>query len=111
GNIEVIRQWLETLSGNGAERPLLVPTSDVFVEFLLQDADSLSEQFLFPSAYHGLAKELLDKLDFHALCQSNGVPTPGVWQAASFTALAALAPELPYPCILKPALIHRTRSF
>lgn len=64
----------------------------------------------FPS-YAGVASQLLDKLSFHALCQQHGMAVPGLWRADGPEQLAALADQLPFPCILKPALIHRAKDF
>lgn len=111
GEVDAIERWLESIGSDGNERALLVPTSDIFIEYLLRHADALTSRFVFPAAYHGLAASLLDKADFHALCQTHGMATPGVWQAPNRAALAALAPAVPFPCILKPALIHHAREY
>ncbi|MCO5054639.1 MAG: hypothetical protein M9902_03320 [Thermomonas sp.] len=111
GDLGAVERWLDGLAAKAGHRPLLVPTNDVFIEFILQRANRLAEKFVFPDGYRGLAARLLDKMSFNALCLEHGVATPGVWQAPDRDALAALAPSLPFPCILKPALIHRAREF
>src|SRR5690606_20942393 len=77
----------------------------------LQRRQRLSSGFAFAAAYEGLAGELLDKSSFHALCVAHGMATPGVWNAPDCAALLALAGGIPYPCILKPILIHRARAY
>ncbi|HEY0973769.1 MAG TPA: hypothetical protein VGE57_04695 [Solimonas sp.] len=91
--------------------PMLLPTSDVFIEFVIRHAEALARTHVFAGAYRGVAADLLDKRRFHALCAAHGVATPGVWQADGREGLAALADALPFPCILKPELIHRAKSF
>lgn len=102
--------WLGTL-GTESRPPLLVPTSDVWIEAVMQLTPELSSTARSFEGYRGVAGMLLDKLDFHALCARHGMATPGVWQAEDREALRALAGDIPFPCILKPALIHRARSY
>ncbi|MFY2763023.1 hypothetical protein [Arenimonas sp. MALMAid1274] len=106
----LVDRLLAYASGTGT-RPLLVPTSDVFIELVMRHAARLRQAFEFAPCYDGLAEDLLDKQRFHALCARHGVETPGIWQAPDKAALAALAPSIPYPCILKPVLIHRAKDF
>ena len=61
------------------------------------------------AAYADVAPVLLDKLRFHDLCLRHGVDTPRVWRVEGRDGLAALAESLPFPCILKPLLIHRAK--
>src|SRR5690606_26939483 len=90
--------------------PVLVPTSDVFIEFLMRRAEALAGFRIF-DGYRGVASSLLDKADFHALCRRHGVETPGVWHARDVAELRRLQEEVPVPCILKPVLIHRVKEF
>ena len=91
--------------------PLLLPTSDVWIEAVIAGMGRSPALFhSFPS-YAGVAGQLLDKLDFQALCEKHGMATPGLWRVEGADQLAALADRLPYPCILKPALIHRAKHF
>jgi D-aspartate ligase len=91
--------------------PLLLPTNDVFIEFVLQRANTLGTRFRFFDAYRGIASELLDKARFHALCVRHGIETPGVWEIAERRDLDRCIDDIPYPCILKPVLIHRAKAF
>ena len=111
GDADAIETWLLALAERQDARPVLVPTSDVFIEFVLQRAQRLTPGFAFASAYQGIAADLLDKSAFHALCAGHDMATPGVWNAPDRDALLALAGDIPYPCILKPVLIHRARAF
>lgn len=106
-----IGQWIKSLAEAGGAPVMVLPTSDIWIEYLLQQGDQLQAYVKFPEAYRGLASVLLDKSSFHALCAEHGVATPGVWDAEGRDALAALADRIPYPCILKPTLIHRARAY
>ncbi|MCK9503431.1 MAG: ATP-grasp domain-containing protein [Porticoccaceae bacterium] len=101
--------WLRGLN-QSSPAPLLVPTSDIWIEAVMQLRLSPAVALRFP-AYADMAGALLDKLSFHTLCKSHGMETPGVWQARNKEELRALAAKVPLPCILKPALIHRARGF
>lgn len=111
GDSEGIEAWLGQIAGRQQALPVLVPTSDVFIEFLIQRHERLSKRFRFADCYRGPAQELLDKAMFHALCGRHGMATPGVWLAEGQDELLALSETMPYPCILKPVLIHRARGF
>jgi len=108
---EQLLQRLVQLGMEQAEPPVLVPTSDKYIEFVCRHAAALQTNFHFPHCYIDGADVLLDKLKFHHLCQRHGVATPGVWEVADRQALAAMAGQIVFPCILKPALIHRARPF
>ena len=111
GDLPAIEQWLLGLAAAVGKQPVLLPTSDLFIEFLVEHRDRLAAGFKFAACHDGLAAELLDKSLFHQLCGRHGVPTPGVWPAESGEEVLALAGHVPYPCILKPMLIHRARGF
>lgn len=112
GTPDAIERWLlEEVATTADDKPVLVPTSDVFIEFILQRSQRLAPHFRYAPAYDGDASQLLDKSAFHALCQQHGMATPGVWNAANRDELLHLSRAIPYPCILKPVLIHRARDF
>jgi D-aspartate ligase len=112
GDVVRVADWLRRIADAQPATPLLlVPSNDVFIEFLLQHGASLPANVRYAGGYRGLAAELLDKARFHALCAAHGMATPGVWRADGAAALPALADSLPYPCILKPELIHRAKDF
>lgn len=102
-----IRRWVQQLGC----RPVLIPTSDMFIEQLVRHHEELSRSCIIADGYADVAGALLDKATFHGLCQQHGVATPGVWQVQDKSELAALAGSVPFPCILKPVLIHRAREF
>ncbi|MDX9956442.1 MAG: ATP-grasp domain-containing protein [Anaerolineae bacterium] len=101
--------WLRGFNPSSSA-PLLVPTSDIWIEAVMQLTLPSATVLRFP-AYADMAGALLDKVSFHALCKNHGMETPGVWQARNKEELLALAGKVPLPCIFKPALIHRARGF
>jgi len=92
-------------------KPILLPTNDRYIEFIGQHAQTLSSCCLFPESYRGISQALMDKRSFNRLCKEHGLPTPGVWETSDTESLIALSCEIPFPCILKPTLVHRAVSF
>jgi D-aspartate ligase len=109
-NLEQVEQWLFSSFAEDRTTSILLPTSDVFVEFIIQRSDRLCSVFDYPAAYADVAAQLLDKFSFHELCNLHGLPAPGLWHAGDAIALTQLRGEIPFPCILKPVYIHRARA-
>ncbi|WP_414430021.1 hypothetical protein ACMG4M_11475 [Alcanivorax sp. IL3] len=110
-DLESIEAWLLSFPEDVDKKPLLVPTSDVFIEFIIKKFRLLSSRFNVAQSYSGLADKLLDKKQFHDLCAEFNVDTPGVWSAPDKQSLLSLLKEIPFPCLLKPTLIHRAREY
>ena len=102
---------LVTFASRSEHKPVLLPTNDRYIEFIGRHAQTLSACCQFPDAYRGISQELMDKRAFNLLCREHGLVTPGVWETEDKESLSALAGVIPFPCILKPALIHRAVSF
>jgi predicted ATP-grasp superfamily ATP-dependent carboligase len=111
GSLEEVERWLMRIAEQGGERPILLPTNDIFIEYIVRRNEILAPHFYLPSVYAGLAAKLLNKRRFHDLCKQRGVATPGVWGVDKSRALLALVDAVPFPCLLKPTLIHRARGF
>ena len=110
GTLEDLETWLIERPATDV-LPVLIPTSDFFIEFVMRRFGTLSRTWGLAGSYAGIAERLLDKASFHALCAEHDVATPGVWLAHDRTSLSELVDTVPYPCILKPALIHRAKKF
>jgi predicted ATP-grasp superfamily ATP-dependent carboligase len=108
---DILYKRLLAWSDNAARPAVLLPTSDRYIEFIGQHYEILSDRFIFPASYGSTAQTLMDKGSFHRLCTAHGIDTPGVWQAGNKPTLRQLAARVPFPCILKPMLIHRATRF
>lgn len=102
---------LQALADGQGTPPLLLPTNDRYIEWLTQRHAELAPRFRFAGCYGGVAAELLDKQRFHALCTRHGMATPGIWHLPDAAALQQVIDRIPYPCLLKPALVHKARPF
>lgn len=111
GRLKELERWLKALASNASEQPVLVPTNDMFLEFIVERYQALVSLFRLPASSAELANQLLDKKRFHELCQENRIATAGVWSVDHARSLPALADKVPFPCLLKPTLIHHAREF
>ena len=50
------------IARQGGERPILIPTNDIFIEYVVERYKTLVPYFHLPSAYGGLAAKLLDNV-------------------------------------------------
>ncbi len=92
-----------------AERPILYPTSDVFVEFV-----STHRELLEPYMVHALpSKEAvataLDKRRQYVRAKEAGVPTIRSSSPLTLEEVTELSESLSYPVVVKPAIGHRWR--
>lgn len=103
---ESCAEWLYRTFPVGGTKPVLVPTSDSYVDFVLNYHEDLQTRFAIPGAYvSGLAKDLLDKSRFYALCEEHGVIFPKV-VAVMAKDLLSVVDQVSFPCMIKPAEIH-----
>ena len=94
------------------QRPLLMPTSDRYIEFVADNYAELIAPFVIQESYSpDLVFNLLEKGLFYKLCAEHGIAAPGIWYPETRAELLDLADILPYPCILKPKLIHLAVNF
>jgi D-aspartate ligase len=93
-------------------RPILLPTSDRYIEFIADHYVELAEVFTLQKSYSpDYVFNLLEKGLFYKLCAEHGIPAPGIWYPETQAELCDLADVLPFPCILKPKLIHLAVTF
>lgn len=109
------RKLLERLIDVGSteiRRPILLPTSDRYIEFLVDNFMALTKVFIVQNSYDpDFVFDLLEKGRFYKLCAEHAVPAPGIWHPESRDDLMSLAETIPFPCILKPKLIHLAVEF
>lgn len=111
GPVDQIKAWLLDVSSRQAIKPVIIPTSDVFIEFIIANREALEKRYAISDAYAHVANRLLDKKFFHDLCVEYSIPTPGVWSVADPSELIDLSGSIPFPCLLKPSLIHKARDY
>jgi len=106
------RAFIEWLLRYGEENPgtFLYPTSDDIVWLFARHEAELRARFLLFQPPAQTLYALLDKRRLHAACARAGVDTVPSWLPQSEAELLALAPQLPYPILLKPVTQAMLRS-
>jgi predicted ATP-grasp superfamily ATP-dependent carboligase len=102
--------WLEMLGKLGRSEGVLIPASDPAVELLARERAGIPaalHSFEGPDSAH---LKLMDKASLYSIADAAGIRIPRTERVRSVAQLEALAPDLPYPSILKPALSHRFRE-
>jgi len=91
-------------------KPVLIPTSDHFIDFVSANAARLSEHFTFQQSYaNGLARSLVSKSGLYQLCVDQNIALPN-WMTVTRTSIHAMLGELIFPVFLKPCQIHEIKS-
>ncbi len=102
---------LERLMALGGEaRPVLIPTSDQDIDFVVRHAETLSQRFAVQASYLGGPPRIFGKAGFYAACREHGIGTPRGWEARR-SGLAGLAGEVVFPCLIKPSEIHAVKDY
>lgn len=93
-----------------ADRPVLLPTSDQEIEFVISNAERLAKHFAFAPSYRdGLAARIMTKESFYAMCEEHGVPYPRFWKGTR-DEIATMRDRITYPCMVKPSRIHDVKQ-
>lgn len=92
------------------EKPVLIPTSDQDLEFIIRHEEVLAREFVFQASYRDeLAARILNKADFYQLCAEYGISYPSLHEVAP-DELSALKQDLAFPVMIKPSLIHDIKA-
>lgn len=98
------------MADSSDRRWVLLPTSDSYIEFVVQYCEILARVFRFQASYTTeFYQAIVDKRAFADLCRTHSIEGPRYWVRSSGE-LEALIGEVEFPILLKPALIHVTRS-
>ncbi len=85
---------------------LIFPTNDEAVEFLSDHYAALSEQFAMGIPNPKLVALFNDKRKAYQYVTAQSIPCPQCWYPNNLDDVAKLAPELPYPIVVKPAIMY-----
>jgi D-aspartate ligase len=107
------RSFLARLLAIGAADPgqVLLPTSDETAWLYTMNAAELGQYFRFVQVPIECLQRILDKKLFAEAATSAGLSVVPSWDPRNIDDLAALAPSLPYPVLIKPRThVHRLRN-
>ena len=110
GRLERLCDRFEPMPADGRLRPVVIPSSDQDVAWVIEHQERLAGHFSFqPSYCDGVAARIMDKESFYDLCDQRGVAYPRIWRG-TVDELPSLRDEMSYPCMIKPALIHEVKA-
>ena len=102
---EALLSWMQQ-----QPRLVVVPTSDVMVEFVATHAERLAAHADMAPCYRdGVALALMDKRRLDALAERAGVARPRTWSLEHGDGPGAPA-DAAYPLLIKPRAPHRDRA-
>lgn len=113
--IEIDSHFLDMLTyfaKNFNNKPVLLPCSDIFIEFvskyygILKDFFSIQES-LAPS----ISTKFLDKREFYKMCEEYNIPYPKTIRLSGYETVSEIVKKLKFPMILKPYLIHKWKKY
>jgi predicted ATP-grasp superfamily ATP-dependent carboligase len=91
-------------------RGLIVATTDETVIAVARHRETLETRHLLATPSWAVAEQFIDKHRTYALAERLGVTVPKTVLPESEEELAGIAPDLPYPCVVKPRLSHLYRD-
>ncbi len=104
---EGLANFLLDLGKSFTEQPVLMATADSYALLISRYARKLSAYYLFPDNKDGLLETIIDKKGLASLAQKHNLRIPQTYFFDHKTDLAAIATNIAYPCIIKPALSHK----
>lgn len=108
---KILLEQLLRFAMTSPARPVLIPAGDDELFFLSQNAESLRKHYRFPETISSdFTARMLNKTYLYQCCERLGAQIPITYYPLNFSELGALAPRLPYPVIVKPALGHAWRK-
>jgi D-aspartate ligase len=93
---------LLALASRIGEPAVLMPCTDAAVQTVSLRRAALEGHYVLPLAPHATLEMLADKALFAQFATTAGLPVPRTEVLRSRSDAAAVAGELPYPCVLKP---------
>jgi D-aspartate ligase len=96
-----LKDYLVSFSQNLEVRPVLVPTSDRFVLFLLKYWETLAESYLFPHNAHA-AGNLVGKAASAELFAEKKIRSPRTIKVKKGATSVPPIGSIDFPCVLKP---------
>ena len=100
-----LEQWIETLCLLDKEC-LLFPTNDEMVEFLATHYADYQQRFALGIPNPETVDLFNDKRKAYQFAESHHIPCPECWYPNTIAEVEALAPTLPYPVVVKPAIMY-----
>ncbi len=101
-------QYLLAVAKKIGKRSILIHTTDSGSSWLAENANSLSEGFIFPKLPAQLVYALADKKEMYFLAKKFGIPTPDACFPISMDEVQTFSEEATFPLVMKE--MYRSRS-
>lgn len=99
-------------SKKNASKPVLIPSSDSFIEFVGKHFNVLKEHFLMQSSLSPqVSFKFLNKREFYKICDKYDVAYPKTLLLTGEESANDIMKVLRFPIILKPYLIHKWKRY
>ncbi len=105
---ELVR-FLRQQAGEGPQRVVLLPTSDLFFLFLSRHRAQLADRFLMSLPAEEVAESVVNKRRLYELAAANGTPYPKSYFPGTYDEALAVKDALRYPAFIKPYWGHQWR--
>lgn len=93
-------------------KPVLLPCSDVFIEFVSKYYGILKDFFAIQeSLAPTISSRFLDKREFYKMCEEYNIPYPKTIRLSGYEMASEIVKKLKFPMILKPYLIHKWKKY
>src|SRR5262249_19360716 len=107
---EALLAFLLQWGAKNRERAIVFPTRDDDVLFLDRYRRELEPYFILAIAPGEALEACLNKWETYLWARKAGVPAPKSWIVDGERSLAAVLPEVTYPCVMKPVSSHDWRK-
>jgi predicted ATP-grasp superfamily ATP-dependent carboligase len=98
------------IGGRLGRSAILIPTSDETAQFVVDHAEPLSRQFIFPRNSPEMIARLVSKRGMYELALELGVPTPVTLFPQSLEEVKAFLSKITFPVMLKGIFGNRLQS-
>ena len=100
---DLICQTIIDTAALAGSKPVVFPTTDRYIEFLLAYEKQLVEHVIYPFSPTHLFSKLIKKNEFYELMKEKGIAHPMTYDPGNdLDLLKAYVNELGYPCYIKP---------
>ncbi len=106
---EELVRFLRHQAGDGPEKLVVLPTSDLFFLFLSRHRAQLADKFLMSLPAEEVAESVVNKRGLYELAAANDTPFPQSYFPGTYEEALAVKDSLRYPAFIKPYWGHQWR--
>jgi D-aspartate ligase len=111
GQPDELVRFLRHQVREGAEKVVLLPTSDAFFLFLSRHRVQLADRFLLSLPAADVAESVVNKRRLYELAAAHGTPFPRSCFPGTYEEAVAVKDALRYPAFIKPYWGHQWRAY